>query len=135
MYIIVCVDKNRGMMFGNKRQSQDSILRQKVMELSVDTKLWMNQYSAKQFAEYTKYIVSDNFLNEAGPGEFCFVENETIPESGVEKIYVFCWNRKYPGDVFFDFDLTANGFKRESKTEFAGSSHDKITLEVYKKEE
>lgn len=120
------------MMFNGRRQSQDSVLREKVMELSAGTKLWMNAYSAGQFGEVSGIQISENFLEEAGLGEFCFVEDGNLPEQNIEKIYVFHWNRKYPADVFFEFDLKANGFKREKKLEFAGSSHDKILLEIYK---
>ena len=132
MNIIVCIDKNGGMMFNGQRQSQDSILREKVMELSAGAKLWMNSYSAGQFGGFSEIQVSDHFLEEAKMGDFCFVEDRQIPLQDIEKIYVFHWNRKYPADMFFEFDLKANGFKREKKLEFAGSSHDKILLEIYK---
>lgn len=131
MNIIVCIDKNGGMMFNGRRQSQDSILREKVMELSAGAKLWMNAYSAGQFEGFPEIQVSDNFLEDAEIGDFCFVEDGRIPSQNIEKIYVFHWNRKYPADVFFEFDLKANGFKREKKLEFVGSSHDKILLEIY----
>ena len=131
MNIIVCIDKNGGMMFNGRRQSQDSILREKVMELSAGAKLWMNFYSAGQFGDFPDIQVSDSFLEEAEMGDFCFVEDGRFPSQDIEKIYVFHWNRKYPADVFFEFDLKAKGFKREKKLEFAGSSHDKILLEIY----
>jgi histidinol phosphatase-like PHP family hydrolase len=76
-----------------------------------------------------------DYLQEAKEGDFCFVEDGVLPNQGIEKFYVFCWNRNYPGDVFFEYDLKGNGFKKEAKEEFAGSSHDKIFLEVYSKKE
>lgn len=131
MNIIICTDKNKGMMFGGRRQSQDSVLREKVLELSSGTRLLMNSYSAKQFGETDGITVDEDFLNKAGQGEFCFVEDKEITTDNVESFYIFNWNRKYPGDLFFEIDLKKEGFKKVKKEEFAGSSHDKITLEIY----
>ena len=49
MNIIVCVDKNNGMSFCGKRQSQDRVLRERVLEMTNGSRLLMNSYSAKQF--------------------------------------------------------------------------------------
>ncbi len=135
MNIIICIDKNKGMMFNGRRQSQDSVLREKVLEIAQGAKLMMNAYTAKQFTDVSGICVSEDYFQEAKEGDFCFVEDGVLPNQGIEKFYVFCWNRNYPGDVFFEYDLKGNGFKKEAKEEFAGSSHDKIFLEVYSKKE
>ena len=49
MKIIVCVDNQNGMMFNHRRQSQDRVLRKRILELTGGEKLWMNAYSQKQF--------------------------------------------------------------------------------------
>lgn len=49
MKIIVCVDNQNGMMFNHRRQSQDRVLRKRILELTGGKKLWMNAYSQKQF--------------------------------------------------------------------------------------
>ena len=51
MIIISCVDDDMGMMFNHRRQSQDRVLRERVLEATKGKKLWMNHYSAKQFSE------------------------------------------------------------------------------------
>ena len=51
MIIMVCVDDNNGMMFNKRRQSQDRVLRQRMLELAGEKKLWMNDYSRRQFPE------------------------------------------------------------------------------------
>ena len=51
MKIIVCVDNQNGMMFNHRRQSQDRVLRKRIMELTGGKKLWMNAYSQKQFLQ------------------------------------------------------------------------------------
>lgn len=131
MNIIVCLDKSNGMSFMGKRQSMDCVLREKVLEISSGARLLMSSYSAKQFENNETIIVDENFLNNAGQGDFCFIENKEITSENVEAFYIFNWNRKYPGDLFFAVDLKAEGFKRIKKEEFQGNSHDKITLEVY----
>ena len=114
-----------------KRQSMDCVLRKKVLEITNGARLLMNSYSAKQFENADGIIVDENFLNNANQGEFCFVEDKGITSENVESFYIFKWNRKYPGDLFFNVDLKAEGFKKIKKEEFQGNSHDKITLEIY----
>ena len=128
MNIIVCVDKNYGMMFNGRRQSQDSILREKVMELSTGAKLWMNAYSARQFEDTLGIQISETFLEEAGMGEFCFIEDGKLPEQNIEKIYLFHWNRKYPADVFFEFDLKGKGLYTNTDYKYLPIIRPKIKL-------
>ena len=131
MNIIICIDKNNGMSFFGKRQSQDRVLREKMLEIAGDKKLLMNSYSAKQFENADGIVVDEDFLNNANQGDFCFVEDKEITSENVEHFYIFNWNRKYPADLFFTVDLKAEGFNRIKKEELQGSSHDKITLEIY----
>lgn len=131
MNIIICIDKNNGMSFCGKRQSQDCVLREKVLEITNGSKLLMSSYSAKQFENSESIIIDDNCLINANQGDFCFVEDKELTAENVESFYVFNWNRKYPGDLFFNVDLKAEGFKKVKKEEFQGNSHDKITLEIY----
>ena len=121
------------MLFNNRRQSQDRILREKILEICVNSTLYVNNYTAKQFDASAPLVVDDDFLVKAQSGEFCFVENSEIPIDKAEKFYIFNWNRKYPGDVFFEVDLKSNGFKKTAAEVFAGSSHDEITLEIYER--
>ncbi len=133
MILIAAVDENNGMMFNHRRQSQDRILRERILALSGQSRLWMNHYSAKQFEVRSNLIVDEDFLEKAAPGEYCFVEN--IPaapyENKMEQIILFQWNRRYPADFYFDLDPAGNGWKLTSVEEFSGSSHEKITMEVF----
>jgi hypothetical protein len=98
-----------------------------------DAPLWMNSYSEKQFVEITKenLTVCEEFLDLAREGEYCFVENLSLLncEKQIEQVILYHWNRNYPADFYFDFDLT--DWKIISQEEFAGSSHEKITKEIY----
>ena len=99
MILIVCVDDHNGMMFNHRRQSQDRVLRADILELTDGKKLWMNAYSRKQFAESDaeKIRVDETFLDAAGNGEFCFVENGIIPRMCIFRWISACgsaWRRK-----------------------------------------
>ena len=132
MKLIVCVDKSNGTLFNNKRQSQDSILRDKILSLIGDSQLFLNEYSAKQFENTDRLIICDDFVSQAKNDDFCFVENTQIAVDSIDEVYLFKWNRDYPADTYFTVDLKAK-FKKIKAEDFAGSSHKKITLEIYKK--
>ena len=135
MILIVAVDEDKGMMFNRRRQSKDRVLRERILSLAKGGKLWMNAYTRRQFLEDAQgeIIVDEKFLEKAGFGDYCFLEN--IPaspyEDRIEKIILFLWNRKYPSDTWFDIDLEGGGWKLSETREFSGSSHEKITEEVY----
>lgn len=134
MILVVCLDDRNGMTFLKRRQSQDSLLRSHMLAMSKGTTLWMNGYSARQFDEVADHVrVDEAFLQRAGAGEYCFVENvEVAPLADkVEKLVIYRWNRHYPSDVKFPMALFEQRMRLEAREEFAGSSHDTITWEVY----
>lgn len=136
MNVIVCVDDRLGMMFHNRRQSQDRQLRKRILQLCSGTLLWMNSYSYKLYEDEEKHsiCVDEDFLSKAQEGEFCFVESSLLKpyEDKIEQLIVFRWNRHYPADFYLDLNL--ENWEKESEEEFQGSSHDKITQEIYTKE-
>ena len=133
MIIIACVDKKYGMLFNGRRQSQDRLLRARILELTKDSKLWMNGYSAKQFQEGlpSHVAVSEDFLDLAGPNDFCFTETADLTpyQDKITGIILYHWNREYPADQHFSPDMTQ--FMMQSIADFPGSSHETITEEVY----
>lgn len=135
MILIVCVDDRGGIAFNHRRQSSDSVVRDRILELTSGSRLWMNEYSAKQFdVDAAPQInVSGEYLNEAISGDYCFVEDISVAayEKWVEQIVLFKWNRVYPQDRAFDIDLRQNGWKIQSTEDFTGHSHERVTMEVY----
>lgn len=133
MHIIVCLDENNGMCFAGRRQSMDSALRVRLLALTQGSRLWMNSYSGKQFALQAEHImVAEDFLKKAGQGEYCFVENTPLGgcEDRLEDVFLCRWNRVYPSDVKFPMALLTGRHLAET-VQFAGNSHDTITLERY----
>lgn len=130
MIAIVCVDDKGGMTFFGKRQSKDRAVFQRIAEIIEDAPLWINSFSASLF-EGAPVTVDDAFLDKAGDGEFCFVENEALTPytEKIEKLIVYQWNRAYPSDRKLDVDRSC--WKLASVCDFAGYSHDKITEEIY----
>ena len=133
MNIIVCVDDKGGLSFNHRRQSRDRVLNEKLLVLSTGSKLWMAPSSEKLFAGAPQVCVAEDFLTKAGAEDFCFVEQGALTPylEKIHRLYLVRWNRVYPADCWLDLDLTA--WQLESSEEFPGSSHEKITLEVYKR--
>lgn len=135
MNIIVCVDDHSGMLFFGRRQSMDSLLRREAAALAAGEPLWMNGYSAKQFADDgVPLCVDENFLENAPEDAWCFVENRDITPfvHKIGKIALYRWNRLYPSDMKFPQQLFAGKWECLSKRDFPGSSHECITEEVYR---
>lgn len=134
MNLIVCLDDRNGLAFNHRRQSRDRILNNKILELTKGCPLWMSPYTASMFAEIdsaAKIEVMKDISAGVPDGAYYFLEvtSAKIFEPAIEKIYVFRWNRSYPFDTQFDIDLTK--WHLTEICEFSGSSHEKITLEVY----
>ena len=135
MKVIVCVDDKGGVMFNHRRQSQDRILRERILEMTAGRTLWMNSYSAKMFGNLPSIAVAEDFLDRADESDFCFVENISIAghEYAVKEIILFKWNRSYPHDLDLDIDLTDPTWRLVSREDFPGNSHEKLTMEVYER--
>lgn len=126
MKLIVCLDDKNGMMFNKRRQSRDRVLIENVLELCKGEKLYTNEYSSKLFPE-NSVEVFDSIENVGN--EYCFAENFTVNEENIEEIIVYKWNRLYPADTYFNIDLA--GWNMTETVDFEGSSHEKITREIY----
>ncbi|WP_041137959.1 hypothetical protein [Beduini massiliensis] len=132
MKIIVCLDDHNGMMFNNRRQSQDRKVREDMMQLSLP--IMMNSYSYKMFEKgYTKNIIVQEELPVLKEDCYLFIENQDVKtyEDQITEVIVYYWNRTYPSDLKWMIDLTSKQWQVVSVTEFQGSSHDNITKTVY----
>ena len=113
MNVIICLDQNNGMLFNNRRQSRDRIVRKNILEYINGAKLYMDEYSFKQFSEdkADNIVVCDNFSN---------VE---------DKLIVYRWDKIYPADV--SFGMNKIKLNLTETLEFQGYSHEKIVREIY----
>ena len=134
MIAIVCIDDKNGMLFNNRRQSKDQILRQDIYKQTNGKILWMNEFSYHQFEEdgYENICVEEQFYLKAKEEEYCFIETLSLLEieDKIDRLILYRWNRTYPADFWFDLPLEEQ-WKLENVEEFPGKSHEKITKEEY----
>ena len=134
MILIVCVDKNGGMAFNSRRQSRDIKLRERILTLTNDSTLLINNYSKEMFGDHSHIRVDKHFLDNAIDGDYCFAEDidATPYEDKISKIILYKWNRAYPSDLKFGISLS-DGWKLVKTEDFQGNSHEKITEEIYER--
>ena len=132
MILIACVDDRGGMRFNRRRQSQDRRLRQDLLSEAAGGPLWMSPYSLEQFSDPPENLrCAEEFFHRAGEGELCFFE-DVDPAPWLERaegVILYHWNRRYPADLYFPLPLA--GWTLVRREEFPGSSHERITKEVY----
>ncbi len=126
MKLIVCVDDKNGMLFNKRRQSRDKILIENVLEVCKGETLYINEYSATLFPENSVVICEDFETLENG---YIFAENFMVDEDKINEIIIYKWNRVYPADTYFNISL--DGWSLAETVDFVGSSHEKITREIY----
>lgn len=129
MNVALCIDDDMGMLFNSRRQSRDSELIKDFVATAGENKIFINPYSEILFEEYN-VTVDENMLHTADVNDFCFVEKESILpcSSKINTLIIYKWNRKYPSDFTFEMP---SGFTLKETAEFKGSSHEKITKEIY----
>lgn len=137
MTIIVCLDDKNGMMFNKRRQSRDKVIYERIVDKQKNSRILTDNYSAQLFldAKPNSFEVSEDFLNIATANDVCFVEDKNVSAyiSKADKVIIYRFNRIYPSDVKFSVDLENLGFKKVKSEDFIGTSHDKLTEEVYSK--
>lgn len=118
------------MMFNDRRQSQDRGLREYIAEMTKGEKVYMNAYTENLYEEIENPIVSEDFLQKAGKGEPCIVENLPLSpvKDQIEEIVIFRWNKVYPSDQVLDVDLEE--WKLVEEEQIEGSTHE-ITKQIY----
>ncbi len=132
MIVAVCVDEKNGMTFCGKRLSRDKKLIKNYMILC-GGKTRISPFSMILF-EGRDVIIDSGLLENAGDGEYCFIENkDIIPFADkIEKLIIYKWNRRYPSDRKF---VMPKGFRFCGESDFEGSSHENISREIYVREE
>ena len=133
MILMACVDGRNGMAFNCRRQSRDRAVRADLLAEAGEARLWVSGATARQFPaeEQSRLCVDESFLEKAGPGEPCFVEDRSVaPFAGrVERVVLYRWDRAYPADLYWDLSL--EGLSLSRREELHGFSHEMITKEVY----
>lgn len=135
MRLILFLDTRGGMLFNRRRQSRDLAARDVILRMAKGGRLLMNPYSAKQFGENEGIVVTETPVRDAASDDFVVIENLPVDDnvlSRSEQVILFLWNTLYPSDVSFDTSLLGkHGFTLAKQEDFAGHSHEKITMVTY----
>ena len=131
--VAVCVDDNLGMTFLGRRVSKDRVLVSEFMDTAKENRVFINSFSKKIFEAYEKAEIVDSPLEAADDGSYCFIENLPLKShlDLISTLIIYRWNRIYPYDMKLDVDPEKEGFRLFETKDFAGSSHNKITKEVW----
>lgn len=135
MKIIVCLDNNKGMLFNNRRQSRDSQVFEDISSY-LQGDLLIDKFSEKLIASSKiPYKIFEKGVTKCEVNSILFIENQSVKDllPYIDQVIVYWWNRNYPCDFALDIDLQAEGFKSVSANEFVGSSHEKITREIFER--
>lgn len=133
MHLIVCLEDRGGMAFAGRRVSSDRFVTDHILKISSGCKLWVSPASGDIFPE-TDVLISPEFLEEAGRGDYCFADVTPLPSKleGLESVTLYHWNRTYPSTVKFPRELLS-GMELTHTEEFPGYSHETVTMERYTK--
>ena len=136
MNVIVCLDDRDGMMFNRRRQSRDGALLADVAALTEGACLRAAPYSEKLLREHgMSPVIGEDFLALAEKGDWCFLEDRALSHyrKKTERLVIYRWNRHYPSDLTFDLLPEQDGFRLTARVEFAGSSHETVTKEIFER--
>ena len=138
MTLVVCIDNDRGMTFFGRRQSTDRAVCERIAAEAADARLLMNVYSASRFRDVGKEItVCADPASEAKDDDVCFIEDAdpSVLYGKIDKLIIYRWNKKYPRDRRLTVVPYDEGMRLESIADFRGSSHDRITEEIWVRRE
>ena len=124
------------MLFNKRRQSRDSAVIANIAESVGDGILYISDFSESLFADSEISVISvPEPLSSVSDSGYVFVENLHISDftKHIDTLIIYRWNRKYPYHFSLDIIPQECGFTLADSCDFKGSSHDKITKEVYKK--
>ena len=136
MTVFVCIDDRGGMLFGKRRQSRDSLLLADMAKTVDEGLLYISDFSDSLISASDMSAICVPYpLKAAGEGDFvfneCFHIAEHLPR--IKRLVIYKWNKRYPYDFALDVDPKKAGFVLKESYDFVGSSHDKITKEIYEK--
>ena len=133
MNLILCLENDNGMMFNHRRESQDRSLIQRVLKVTGSETICVKPYSLSLFNAADDRIRVINDYSQVNENEY-FFDEDTDPVKfidAIDKVIIYRWNRTYPADLRCTVDMT--NFQLTSSYDFEGTSHERITEEMYKK--
>ena len=134
MTLIACLDDRSGLLFNGRRQSRDRLLLDDLLR-SLPGRLLIRPFSADLFSPDPRIVLCGDPLALAVDDDTVFLEDQAPVNAGrFQRIVLYRWNRVYPSDLRFTLSPAEEGFALTQSLDFAGSSHEKITKEVWERE-
>ena len=130
MRAALCLDDQNGLSFNHRRLSRDRAQQEDLLTLAGGAPMWVRPCSAALFSWAGDQVRAAEEL-PAAPGALSFLEDCLPPLGQVEELILYRWNRTYPADIHFDWDLSL--FTLTDRREFPGTSHETITREIYRR--
>ena len=141
MILVCCVEDQNGLCFHHRRLSSDAVVTQDILMRAGMATIRTDAYSAKLFEPFDTIDVevSEYPYANAAMGDYVFVERSDpaveiaewrIEEGQIEGMLLYHWNRRYPSDVKLTLDTSE--WQCVFRREFAGKSHENVTLEILK---
>ena len=133
--VALALDEREGMMIFGKRQSRDRVLVADFVSSAQDAPIFISPFSREIFEPHKEVNIVEDPFRDSCDGGVCFIENYHLSPyiDMIGTLIIYRWNELYPSDVRFDLDVEAAGFKLVESYDFEGSSHAKITKEVYRR--
>lgn len=129
MTTAITLEDRNGRSFWGKRLSSDREILRKLITMSRTVYTDKYSYAHIPDGENGNFIIADkNKVLESD--SLYWTEIGDIPEE-TDQLIVFRWNRNYGADRFYN--PLDHGWKMISSEDFPGYSHDKITMETYRK--
>lgn len=134
MRLIACLDKSNGILFNHRRQSRDANVINDICATGSGRTLCCSAYTSSLFGEGEVHIIEKKDVEQLPADADYFVEDIPLTTlENVEEIVFYHWNRDYPSDTFWEWDPREHGFYLQDKREFRGTSHKRITKEIWGK--
>ncbi len=137
MTLILTLDTSGGMLFNFRRQTRDRAVYERILQKFTGRSIRMNEYSAPLFKASGGLPISIGDFENVQADDVLFIEN-TPPERFAQKadtIIIYRWDKIYPCDLRADTTTLLRDFTNAENTEFKGFSHDKITEEIWYRNE
>lgn len=135
MTVCFCIDDGMGISFNSRRQSKDKELIARLSAQADGKRILIKEYSARLFEGTGADACVCGGFECAGENDLVFVECEdpTRYMERAERVIIYHWNRSYPSDTVLTATPDKLGFELCGTYDFEGSSHERITEEIWKK--
>ncbi len=134
MTVTLCMAKDGGMLFNNRRISRDRAVISDIEENIGDGVLFVSEFSVKLFKDSPLSVIAvTDPLESAGKEDTVFIENISLTPyiNKTDKLIIYKWEENYPSDFKFDISPKKSNMTLASSVEFVGAAHEKITKETW----